>query len=282
MVTPEELVVPAPSQVARPGLTLASGVLAAGACVGLLIVGNEIRVWKWSRLADDLLVLLEVALGTAGIHRMMVGAAALAGYRIVGLQNRPLLSSSFSEFWSRRWNHVVQGNLDRGFFRPYGRRRRWALGTAAAFGAAAVMHVIAVLDTDRMAITLGPAAAVTAFFALHAGLVIGERRLGLHRAPQQAAALRRARIRTVALFALLSPLLLDPFACVVHVHGRTLGGSEATAEPPSPNHHGAIMPTMPFPIFLMAGMKSSLQMLSNTALGPKDRSSCAIRTPGSA
>jgi hypothetical protein len=223
MVTPEQLLTRAPFSVRRPVVTLMLGLLAAGACVGLLVVGNELRLWRWSRLVDDWLVLIEVGLGTAGFHRIIVGIAGLAGHAIAGLQDRPLLSSSFSDFWSRRWNRLVQGNLDRGFFRPYGRRRLGALGTATAFGAAGVMHVIAVFDPERIAITLGPAAAVMGFFVIHAALVIEERRWGLHRQPQRPSELLVARIRTVAIFALLSPLLLDPFASIVHVHGRTLG-----------------------------------------------------------
>jgi H+/Cl- antiporter ClcA len=65
---------------------------------------------------------------------------------------------------------------------------------------------------------------VLAFFLLHALLVSAERALNLHRQPHTRRGLFLARVRTLALFALLSPLLLDPFANAVHVHGRTPGG----------------------------------------------------------
>jgi Membrane bound O-acyl transferase family len=223
MMTPEELLAAVPLRASRPGLTLLGGLFGVAVCIGLLVAGNTFRIWRWSRLADDLTVFAEVAIGTAGVHNLIVGAAGLAGRSVAGLQDRPLLSASLSQFWSRRWNRLVQGNLNRGFFRPYGRRRLWALGTFAAFGASGVMHVIAVLDTERIASTLAPSAAVMGFFLLHAALVLGERRLGLHHQPQRPSALLWARVRTVTLFALLSPLLLDPFASVVHVHGRMLG-----------------------------------------------------------
>ncbi len=223
MLTPEELLVRAPTGVAHPGRTLIVGILGAAACVALLVAGNEVRIWRWSRAADDLLVLVEVGIGSGGIHQIIVGIAGLVGRPVAGLLDRPLLSSSLSQFWARRWNRLVQGNLARGFFRPYGRRRQWVMGTVTAFGASGVMHVIAVLDTEQTASTLVPSSFVMGFFLLHAGLVLGERRLGLHIQPQGRLALLWARVRTITLFALLSPLLLDPFASVVHVHGRSLG-----------------------------------------------------------
>ena len=222
MVLPGELMASAPREHRRPALLLVTGMALASACVALLVAGNIVRLWTWSRAADDLLVLLEVAVGAEGIHLMIVGGAGLLGRSVAGLQERPLLSSSLGQFWARRWNHLVQSNLDRGFFRPYARRRAFATGTVAAFGASAVMHVIAVFDPSHLAVSLGPSAAVAAFFLVHGGLVIAERRLGLHHQPHTGPRLLLARVRTLALFALLSPLLLDPFANLVHVHGRPL------------------------------------------------------------
>ena len=222
MATPEELIVLSSGPRARAWANLVLGVVAGAAAVALLLIGNRFRLWQWSRLADDLLVFVEVGIGASGIHGVVVGASALAGRSVVGLQDSPLLSSSLSQFWARRWNHLVQGNLDRGFFRPLGRRRAIAGGTVLAFTASGIMHVIAVLDAGPLAITWGPSVAVMGFFLIHAGLVLAERARGRHRAPQGRGALLRARVQTIILFALLSPLLLDPFACVAHVHGRTL------------------------------------------------------------
>jgi hypothetical protein len=225
MVLPEDLMATERRRRKLPALLLLMlGVALVAACVGLLVLGNQLRLWRWSRAADDLLVLIEVAVGAEGIHLVIVGGAGLLGRSVVGLQDHPLLSSSLGQFWARRWNHLVQGNLDRGFFRPYARRRSFAAGTLAAFGASAVMHVIAVLRPSQPETTLGPAAAVLAFFLLHGLLVCGERALGLHHQPHSPRRLFLARVRTLALFALLSPLLLDPFANVVHLHGRSLGG----------------------------------------------------------
>jgi hypothetical protein len=221
MVTPEEILAPVPKRKAAPRITLARGIVGLALCVGLLVVGNQLRLWRWSRAADDLLVFLEVAVGTAGMDALFVGVSGLAGLSVAGLLDHPIRSASLSEFWSRRWNRLVQGNLARGFFRPYARRGRWALGTLAAFGASGMMHVIAVLDARRLALTVKPAAIVMAFFLVHATLVLAERRWRLDRQPRTEAGLLWVRVRTLGLFVALSPLLLDPFATVVHVHGRS-------------------------------------------------------------
>jgi hypothetical protein len=125
-----------------------------------------------------------------------------------------------SEFWSMRWNHLVGRNLHRAFFRPLCRRGRPRLGVLASFFASGVMHVVPVLAALAPAQALRPAAAVMGFFLLHGGLVLGERALGWQRAPAPGPALSWARLRTVTLFVLLTPLLLGPFADICGVHGR--------------------------------------------------------------
>ena len=222
MVLPEPLLVRRSVALPRPGWVAARGLMAAGVCVGLLVVGNVIRLWHWSRFADDMLVFAEVALGAAGLHDLIVGLAALGGHQVLGLQDNPHLASSLTQFWGRRWNRLVQGNLDRAFFRPHARRRSFTVGTLLAFTASGIMHVVAVLDAGPPALTVGPAAVVMAFFLLHALLVLGERSAGVIRNPDHRQGLLWRRVRTGVLFAILSPLLLDPFASVANVHGRTL------------------------------------------------------------
>jgi hypothetical protein len=213
-------------------------------CVALVWAGSVWRLWRWSRLADDLLVLVEVAIGAAGVHRLIVGIAEAVGrHPVAGLQDHPLRAASLSEFWSSRWNRLVQRNLERAFFRPVGRRgrgkgdarrgqpRRSARAVLAAFGASGVMHAIAVGDLAHPRETALPAAAVMTFFLLHGALVSAERALGLGRAARTQRGLMWARLRTLALFALLSPLLLDPFARVAGVHGRRLATAAAASQP---------------------------------------------------
>ena len=224
MIVPEELMVARPTHLSAvsAGRTVARGVLGAVVCVGLLIIGNRLRLWRFSRLADDLLVFVEVAVGAGGIHDLIVGVAAACGHQVLGLQERPHLSSSLTQFWGRRWNRLVQGNLERAFFRPHARRRSFTTGTLLAFTASGIMHVVAVLDAGPPALTLGPAAVVMAFFWLHAALLLGERGGGVTRGADRPKGLLWRRVRTALLFAILSPLLLDAFASVAHVHGRTL------------------------------------------------------------
>lgn len=222
MLLPEPLLVRRAVPLPRPGWVVARGLLAVTLCVVLLVTGNAVRLWHWSRFADDMLVFVEVALGAAGTHDLIVALAALGGHQVLGLQDHPHLASSLTQFWGRRWNRLVQGNLDRGFFRPYARRGSFTAGTLLAFTASGIMHVVAVLDAGPPALTLGPATAVMVFFWLHALLVLGERSGGVTREADRQPGLFWRRLRTIVLFAILSPLLLDPFATVAHVHGRAL------------------------------------------------------------
>jgi hypothetical protein len=106
-----------------------------------------------------------------------------------------------------------------------------------------------VLDADTWAVTLLPAAGVMFFFLLHGGLVLAEQATedaddlsdedlpgpgGGRDGRRQRWQLLGRRVRTMVLFALLSPLLLDPFAAVTHVHGRQLGRSPPGAVQPMP------------------------------------------------
>jgi hypothetical protein len=90
----------------------------------------------------------------------------------------------------------------------------------AAFTASGVLHVMAVVGAGPPSLIALPSISVMGFFLLHAGLVLVEKRLGWDRAPLRPWLLLWARVRTIVVFIALSPLLIDPFACVTHVHGR--------------------------------------------------------------
>ena len=228
MVSLEDLFARVPGHRAPPWrislATTTSGLIAVATCIGLMFAGNRWQIWRASILGDDVLVLVEVAVGAAGIHRVIVGAAGLLGRSVAGLQDRPLRSASLTEFWGRRWNRLVQANLNRAFFRPRSRLgpRR---GIVAAFTASGIMHAIAVVDAAHLRETWLPTLAVMAFFWLHAAGVLAERRWGgtpafrLSPSPRPPLDLL-AHARTVVLLVLISPLLLEPFAAVVHLHGR--------------------------------------------------------------
>jgi hypothetical protein len=210
--------VPAERRHAR-GRALALGLGGLAACVALLVAGDAVRLWRWSRYADGLLVCLEVATAAMGVHNLIL---AVAG-PVAGLEDRPALSASLGEFWASRWNHLVAPNLERGFFRPLARRRRPTAGVLAAFSASGVMHVVPVLAAAPFSRSLRPALQVFAFFMLHGALVLAERAVGWSRAPAGGRALLLARARTVTVFVLLSPMMLGPFADACRVHGRALG-----------------------------------------------------------
>ena len=175
LIIPKTLLLERATPIRHSGWYVARGLAGMAACVGLLILGDRVRLWHRSRFADDLLVFVEVALGSAGLHQAIVGiAAAVFGRSIRGLLDRPELSTSLSQFWGRRWNRLVQTDLDRAFFRPLARRGAPRAGLLAAFAASGVMHVVAVLDADTWTVTLLPAAGVMFFFLLHGGLVLAE------------------------------------------------------------------------------------------------------------
>jgi hypothetical protein len=225
LLVPEDVLAESATPARRPLLTVVMGLAKSALCILLLVGGNAWRLWQHSLLLrglDDLLVLLEVAVGAAGVHDLIVGVAGVLGRSVLGLQNHPLLSASLAEFWARRWNRMIQGNLRRAFFLPGVRAGRPERGLLAAFTASGILHVMAVEGAAAPSVVALPCAWVMAFFLLHGGLVFAEKRLGWHRASQRSPAHLFARARTLVLFVALSPLLLDPFANVTHVHGRTL------------------------------------------------------------
>jgi hypothetical protein len=223
LIVPADLFVATATPRRRPVLATAFGLAGVAGCILMLIGGNDWRLWQKSlafRFLDDQLVLLEVAVGAAGIHYLITGIAGLCGRSVEGFQNHPLRSASLAEFWARRWNRMVQVNLKRGFFHPYVRAGRPELGVLAAFMASGVLHVMAVEGAGPPSLIALPSVSVMGFFLLHAGLVLTERRLGWAQAPERPWPLLLARVRTILMFAAIAPLLLDPFACVTHVHGR--------------------------------------------------------------
>jgi len=94
----------------------------------------------------------------------------------------------------------------------------------ATFVASGVMHVMPVFASGPVAVTVRPAAQVFGFFLLNAGLVLAERAAGLDPPTRDArrGSLALARVRTIVLFVLLTPLMLGPFADITGVHGRSL------------------------------------------------------------
>jgi hypothetical protein len=241
LITPAGILEPSTRHIRRPVLTVLAGCAGIGACAGLLVLGNRWRLWQASQLGhflDDQLVVLEVAVGAAGMHRLIVGVAQLLGRPVRGLLDHPLHSLSLGEFWSRRWNRMVQVNLATGFYRPLAHSGFPTLGLLAAFAASGAMHVVPILGAGPIGIVALPCAYVLWCFLCHGAAVLIEQRLGWHKQPIERWARAIARIRTVLLFLALSPGLIEPFAAVANVHGRNLAPKRAQAETPVPHVSG--------------------------------------------
>lgn len=207
----------------RPRGLVFLGILELAACVFLLWLGYMLRLWQGSwlgRFADNFLVFLEVAVGTAGLHHVFVGLAALRGHHLRGLQESPIHSTSLSEFWGKRWNRLVQALLAEGFFRPILRQGYPRLAWFTTFAASGIFHLLVLADGGPTAILVELALPILAFFLLNGTLVMLERRWGWHRCPHRSWQRWFAKARTLILLMLLSPLLLDPYARLASVHGR--------------------------------------------------------------
>ena len=231
LITPSGVFQPSTRQIRRPALVILAGCAGIGACVVLLVLGNQWRLWQASRLGhflDDQLVVLEVALGAAGVHGLIVGLAQLLGYSVSGLLDHPFRSTSLGEFWGRRWNRMVQINLATGFYRPLARAGFPTLGLGAAFAASGAMHVVGILGAGPLRVITLPCAYVLWCFLGHGAAVLIEQKLGWDKRPTRPSSRAIAWTRTLLLFLALSPGLIEPLAAVANVHGRRLTSAEAS------------------------------------------------------
>jgi hypothetical protein len=236
LLTPTGVFRATAAPVRRPLLVALGGCAGIAACVLLLVLGNEWRLWQTSRLGhflDDQLIVLEVAVGVVGVHALIVGVAGLLGRSAGGLLDQPFRSTSLTEFWGRRWNRMVQINLAAGFFAPLARRGLPTLGLFAAFAASGLFHAVALLGAGPLSVVGLPFACVLWAFFGHGFAVLVEQRLGWHHRPVGRSAQALARVRTLLLFLALSPGLIEPLAAVAGVHGRSLAPSSAQVDEPA-------------------------------------------------
>jgi hypothetical protein len=234
LITPVGVFRPASQPLRRPVLVILAGCAAIATCVLLLVLGNAWRLWQGSRLGhllDDQLVALEVAVGMAGVHGLIVGVAQLFGHSVHGLLDQPFRSTSLTEFWGRRWNRMVHINLATGFFRPLARRGLPTWGLFAAFAASGVFHALAVLGAGPLRVVALPCAYVLWSFLGHGLAVLIEQALGWHHRSAHPRAQAMAWARTLFLFLALSPGLLEPLAAAANVHGRSLAPAQAQVNP---------------------------------------------------
>jgi alginate O-acetyltransferase complex protein AlgI len=159
----------------RPGAAhLVAGGLARGAA-GLALIAFARLAWReaGSRWLATALLLPGLSLVIHfGAFDVLAGAWRRAGVDCTPLFRAPLRSTSLREFWGRRWNLAFSEMTALAVYQPLVGRfgRRSAL--AASFLGSGVLHELAISVPVRVGFGLP-----MAYFALHGGLVLAERRL---------------------------------------------------------------------------------------------------------
>jgi len=150
------------------------------------------------RLAGGIMVFALAEMVTAG-HDFLT---ALMGLSAPALMRSPTLSTSISEFWSRRWNPAASALVFRAFFFTPLARRGPGVALSVAFVASAIGHVLlAYMAMGRLGISL----MCGAFFLVQPLLIAAERAMSVRRWPTAA-----ARVWTLAVLAVTSPLFVEP------------------------------------------------------------------------
>ena len=139
---------------------------------------------------------------------------ALMGLNAPALMRSPILSTSVSEFWTKRWNVAASALGFRPLvFAPLA-RRGIVLALSMAFFASAVAHVLLVyMAIVRWKISL----ICGTFFLVQPLLILAERRMKVRLWPIAA-----ARVWTLAVLAITSPLFVEPvIECAAPIWGAT-------------------------------------------------------------
>jgi hypothetical protein len=111
-----------------------------------------------------------------GIGDAVTGVAMQTGYWFDEVFERPLLSRSPRDFWSRRWNRFVHGFARRNVYVPLGGRERPIAAVLTVFVLSGLMHEWLVVACGR---GFGSYTGLTfAFFVVHGVAVLAEARFG--------------------------------------------------------------------------------------------------------
>jgi alginate O-acetyltransferase complex protein AlgI len=169
------------------GPRLSGAVRLIGMGVVRLLVGSALVVlahlsWIWTSgtlppLAACYLATLPGVIGLSlivhfGIFNILAGAWRWAGVDCRPLFRAPLLATSLSEFWGRRWNLAFSEMTAIGIYRPLEGRVGRRAATAAAFLGSGLLHELAISVPVLAGVGLP-----LLYFALHGGLVLIEKRL---------------------------------------------------------------------------------------------------------
>jgi hypothetical protein len=151
--------------------------------LGLVLLARLVCVYTPSWLARDhaqglamLLLLPGLSLILHfGVFNLLAGLWRRAGVDARPLFRAPLLATSLTEFWGRRWNLAFTEMTAVGVYRPLAGWTGRGAATAAAFLFSGLLHELAISLPVKTGFGLP-----TLYFLLHGGLVLVER--GLERA----------------------------------------------------------------------------------------------------
>jgi hypothetical protein len=119
---------------------LATGSTSFACGLALAALGQRLSLPERGLLLDNAFKVLEIYLLASGGNHLVVGAFALAGYRIFDGFRYPILAHSVLDFWSR-YNVCINRWFKCNVFRPIARRwRRPALGVLAVFATSGMAH----------------------------------------------------------------------------------------------------------------------------------------------
>lgn len=187
-------------EIAALGQLLLAGGIAAGA-FWIIAIAGQFDGWRhyalrWyvggAPLPFALMACLDAVLALV---------AAASGRAVPPVNRAPWLARSLSEFWSLRWNSIINGVLREHVYKRVAHRGATTAMTAT-FVASAVLHAYLI----GMLQGLGATLAWTAFFLAQPALMWIERRLGVRRwRPGW------GRAWTLGALLLAYPLFVEPF-----------------------------------------------------------------------
>jgi alginate O-acetyltransferase complex protein AlgI len=152
--------------------------------------GAPLALWGVAKMALGALLLLahagvpaldalRVFLGAGllvhfGLCDALAGLWRLRGVPVERLFVNPAASRSLGEFWGRRWNRAFSAVARDRVFKPVARRWGGAAGILATFAFSGILHDLLISLPAGAGYGLP-----SAYFLLHGGLVLAERRWGL-------------------------------------------------------------------------------------------------------
>ena len=163
----------------------------AASALGRLLAGI-VLFYAMAEFASDLIRFCFLASGTAARPLFVT----------------PVAARSLRDFWGKRWNRAVNAWLYRFIFLPLAHRYHPILGLICVFLVSAAGHAWVPL----VALGVSAAFSVGAFFCLQGVFILAEDRLHVCAWP-----IPLARVWTLTILLLTSPLFIYPFLSLIHL-----------------------------------------------------------------